>query len=231
MREKLRDYVEELFRDAPKTKQIVEIKEEIIQNTADRYDDLIREGKTPEAAFNIAVAGIGDVSELIGSVCGSQTKTAEDGSPRTGEPMYSKEEIRRADQRNGLLLAISVMLYILSVIPPILFGESEYSDTLVPCLMFLMIAVATGIMIYRGKTKLHYTKSDDTVVENFKEWNRSKEDRKALRKSISGALWLITLAFYFIISFSTQKWYITWLIFLISGAIENIIHACFDLKK
>ena len=54
MRDKLRGYVEALFEDAPKTKQIIEMQEEIIQNTTDRYDDLIREGKTSEAAFNIA---------------------------------------------------------------------------------------------------------------------------------------------------------------------------------
>lgn len=50
MNEKLRAYVEELFKNAPKTKQTVEIKEEILQNTIDRYNDLIKEGRSPEAA-------------------------------------------------------------------------------------------------------------------------------------------------------------------------------------
>ena len=73
MHDKLREYVEMLFKGAPAAKQITEIKEEIIQNTIDRYDDLVRAGKTPESAFHIAVSGIGDVSELIGSVCGGTT--------------------------------------------------------------------------------------------------------------------------------------------------------------
>ncbi|MFR1518008.1 MAG: permease prefix domain 1-containing protein [Clostridia bacterium] len=226
MRDKLREYVEELFKDAPKTKQIVEIKEEILQNTTDRYDDLIREGKTPEAAFNIAVAGIGDISELIGSVCGP---SGEGTAP--GQPLYTKEEIRKDNERSGILLAISVMLYILSVIPIILLSGSKYEDTLGVCIMFIMVAAATGIIIYRSKTKLHYTKTEDTVVENFKEWNHEKDERKALRKSIETALWCITLVLYFVISFSTGKWYITWLIFVVAGAVENIIRACFDIKK
>lgn len=231
MRDKLRAYVENLFRDAPNTKQIVEIKEEIIQNTEERYDDLIREGKTPEAAYNIAIAGIGDVSELIRNVCSSTAADPGTTYAAPGQPFYTKEEIERDNKKSGILLSISVMLYILSVLPPIFFSNSHLEDTVGIGLMFLMIAVATGIIIYRSKTKLRYIKSDDTVVENFKEWNREKEERKTLRKSIESAMWCITLVIYFVISFSTGKWYITWVIFLVAGAVESIIRAIFDLKK
>lgn len=51
MHDKLREYVEMLFKGAPAAKQITEIKEEIIQNTIDRYDDLVRAGKTPGKRF------------------------------------------------------------------------------------------------------------------------------------------------------------------------------------
>lgn len=37
MEPKLRDYVENLFAHAPRTKQSYELKEEIIRNTIDRY--------------------------------------------------------------------------------------------------------------------------------------------------------------------------------------------------
>ena len=53
MNEKLREHIEELFKNAPQTRQAVEIKEEILQNTIDRYNDLKAEGKSDEAAYNI----------------------------------------------------------------------------------------------------------------------------------------------------------------------------------
>ena len=227
MRDKLRGYVEALFEDAPKTKQIIEMQEEIIQNTTDRYDDLIREGKTSEAAFNIAVAGIGDISELLVSLGG----TGAEQNAASIQPVYTKYEIQKDNQRSGILLAIAVMLYILSVLPVILLSNTKYVDTIGVCIMFVMVAIATGIIIYRSKTRLHYTKTDDTVVENFKEWKHEKDERKALRKSIETALWCMTFVLYFVISFSTGKWYITWVIFLVAGAVENINRACFDLKK
>ena len=65
MNEKLREHIEKLFKNAPQTRQAVEIKEEILQNTIDRYNDLKAEGKSDEAAYNIAIAGIGDVDHLI----------------------------------------------------------------------------------------------------------------------------------------------------------------------
>ena len=50
-------------------------------------------------------------------------------------------------------------------------------------------------------------------------------------KSLSSALWTLTLAVYFILSFSTHAWHITWVIFLIATAAEQLLKACFDLKK
>ena len=67
MDEKLRSHVEALFENAPPTMKTVEIKEETLQNTMDRYYDLLAEGKDEQAAFNIAIAGIGDVEELLRS--------------------------------------------------------------------------------------------------------------------------------------------------------------------
>ena len=49
-------------------------------------------------------------------------------------------------------------------------------------------------------------------------------------KSINALISTLCLVFYFIISFATMAWYITWVIFPLSAAIQNIVKACFDLK-
>ena len=58
MRDKLKTYIDYLFAGAPQTAATAETKAEILQNTLDKYDDLIAEGKTPEAAYSLAVSGI-----------------------------------------------------------------------------------------------------------------------------------------------------------------------------
>ena len=45
MKERLRVYVQGLFRGAALTIQNAELKEEILQNTLEHYDDLLAEGK------------------------------------------------------------------------------------------------------------------------------------------------------------------------------------------
>ena len=65
MEDKLRRYVDGLFEEATPSRKTVELKEEMIQNLEDKYNDLLKDGKTPEAAFNIVIAGIGDVSALL----------------------------------------------------------------------------------------------------------------------------------------------------------------------
>ena len=47
-------------------------------------------------------------------------------------------------------------------------------------------------------------------------------------KSLSGA---VTLAVYLLLSFWSQAWHITWLVFPISAAIDGIVRAIFDLKE
>ena len=62
MRDQLIHYVDLLFAGAP---DAGDIKQEILQNTLDRYDDLIGQGKTPEAAYRLAISGIGDINEIL----------------------------------------------------------------------------------------------------------------------------------------------------------------------
>lgn len=221
MEDKLRAYMDHLFREVPQTKKAVEIKEEILQNLVDKYHDLIAEGKSEEAAYNIAVASVGDLSELLDSLKEDKVET---------NPQMTMEYMTWKKKSAGRV-TIAVMLYILCVVPIILLSELGGPEVLGVCLMFCFIAVATGILIYNNMTKPTYPKMDDTIMEDFKEWKSQNDAEKQARKSITGAMWGIITALYFVISFSTGAWYITWVIFLIGGALESIVKAIFDLKK
>jgi len=213
MNDRLRRYIDILFEDAPQTKKTVELKEEILQNITDKYNDLLSEGKTEEAAYNIAVASVGEVGELIDSLKNSSIERI---NP-------SQDEIEKSKHRSALIVSISVAMYIISVIPPIIF-----SGNVGPILMFLIIAIATGLLIYNNMTKTKYVKIDDTIVEEFKEWKESKENREF--SAISSAIWSLATVVYIIVSFLTGAWHITWVIFLIATAITSITKAIFDLR-
>lgn len=216
MQDKLRQYIDALFADAPQNKKTIELKEEMLQNLTDKYNDLLAEGKTEDAAYNLAVASVGDISELI--------EQLREHTQQQTMPIAAMERERR---RSAILVSVAVALYILSVIPPILTRDA----VLGPVMMFIMIALATALIIYNGMTRVKYTKVDDTVVEEFKEWQSSSSNKRQAFRAISSALWALTVVVYVLVSFGSGMWHITWVIFLIAAAINAVIKAIFDLKR
>ena len=219
MEDALRRYIDVLFEGATPTKKAVELKEEMIQNLEDKYRDLVAGGKTPEAAFNIAVAGVGDISTLL-------EELENDFMPDT-----EKLEARR--RKSAMITAIAVMMYILSVLPLIIMQELgvRHSETIGIAILFVVAATATGLLIYNNMTKPKHYKKDDTMVEEFLEWQAESSEDGKLRGAISGALWTLIVALYFIISFTTFAWHITWIIFILGAGAEAIINLIFTLKK
>ena len=65
MNEKIRKEVNTLFENAPNTKRANDLKDEIISNAEDKYDDLIKQGKKEAEALETVMKEIGDVDELI----------------------------------------------------------------------------------------------------------------------------------------------------------------------
>lgn len=215
MNYQLREYINTLFQEAPPTKKTVELKEEILQNLTDKYNDLIAEGKSEEAAYNIAVASIGDLSHLI-----NELKTQPE---LTEEQTKEVEEYRK---RKAIITATSVALYILCSVPVIAFGRTAGY-----VLMMVMIAAATGMLIYNNMTKPHYMKADDSMAEEFRAWRETSSDKRSVYRSLCLALWALTVVLYFLISFSFGHWHLTWLLFPLAGAINAILKAVFDLRK
>ena len=221
MEDKLRRYVDGLFARTVPTKKSVELKEEMLQNLHDKYDDLISEGKAPEAAYNIVIAGIGDVGVLI-----SELEVEAPDSPE-----YLEFEASR--RVSAMFTAIAVMGYILSVLPLIII--SMYSGTMAVRIglpiMFLMVAASTGLLVYNNMTKPKYVKGSATMVEEFRKWQSDAFDVKSLRRAISAALWTVLLALYFIVSFWSNSWHVTWIMFILGAAVEAVINIFFALKK
>ena len=206
MREQLIQYVNLLFAGMSDSD---DMRMEILQNTLDKYDDLVSQGKAPEAAFGLAISGIGNIQEILDS--NTQTPT-----PRASSPSPEEENPKRKKLR-----ALAIALYILCAIPVIIFSELGL-EILGLSITLVMVAIATYIIIITGK------KESDISDEEVKE--ASKPENK-LKKIIHTLLDVIMLAVYLIVSFLTKAWAITWLVFPIFACIEGLIDAIMDLKE
>ena len=209
MRDQLQQYVELLFAGAAGCE---DIKLEILQNTLDRYDDLIAEGKVPEAAYRLAITGIGDINEILGT------------TPQAERAYHSPAPMQNQDRDTPikkLLRAVAVGLYIICPMPLFILSDLGMS-TIGLCGTLAIVAVATVLIILGGK-------KSGKPEENEEEYTSNPQ--KELRKSILDLIWAVGLVGYFILSFMTSAWHITWLLFPIIGAVNGLAKAILDLKE
>lgn len=205
MREQLISYVELLFAGSSGCE---DMKQEILQNTLERYDDLIGQGKAPQAAYRLAIAGIGDISELLSPAAASAE------SPVAAAPAPSAPPRPGLSLPRRILRAIAVMLYILCPIP--LLVLAQFGMEMVGLSgMLAMIAVATAIFTLSGST------------------GRSKVQEAPadpLYKSIRALIATLSVIVYLALSIHSGAWYITWVIFPLAGALTGLFRAILDLK-
>ncbi len=227
MKSKIRVYVESLFDGALKTEQVVELREEILQNVIDKYDDLVADGRSEDEAYRIAVSGIGDINDLLRSM----------GSKSGEEGFNPYNDVNRANNVNGnsnvetgkgktAFLCTAVVLYILSIVPLIAADEligTDRAEGIAVCLMFVICAIATAFIIAYAASKPKRAATEKTKPV--------KEEANPVVKSINSAIWAVGVVVYFIVSFWTGAWFITWLIFCITDSVTEVVKAYFQMKE
>lgn len=212
MREQLANYVNLLFAGTTGTE---EIKQEILFNTLDRYDDLIAQGKTPEAAYRLAMTGIGDIDEIL-----AQERPVEP-QPKA-EPFTYSEPAAQPDpdeKEKKVRRAAAIAMYICCPVPLFILG-----DVLGLCLMLVLIAAATALMVMNGD------KDEQPAASTVNTSGRS-ESARSLIKTIKKFNTLISIIIFLVLSFVTRAWYITWMVFPLFSCINGLIAACIDLKE
>lgn len=212
MREQLEKYVELLFAGNPGSE---DMKHEILQNTLDKFDDYIAQGKSEEAAYRLAISGIGDISEILGNSGESTPSPAPTAAANTDyrgrpvTPMWKK-----------ILRAIAVFLFIVSLIPLFILSEVG-SGTLGLVGMFAIAAVGVALLIIAG--------GNDRTEKEEEEKHEDNSPGGKLKNAIGNVITVVGLLTYFAISFETGAWYITWLVFPIMAAARGLVDAIIDL--
>lgn len=103
MKEKLRKYVEDMVKDIPKTRSVVDLKEEIIGNMEERYDDLRAEGYGEQDAFDCTINAMGDIRSLF------EEENRENGSGK-GEPVMAGERPEKKKDHTVKILVLGAAL-------------------------------------------------------------------------------------------------------------------------
>lgn len=218
MNKRIKDFIEQLFAHTPSTTYVEELKEEMLMNLSEKYEDLLVEGKSKDEAYLIVTSSVGDIRELIS------------GLDESAVVITTKDlEIRR--RKSALITSISVAMYILC--GAVVIGMSLLEDILSNAsvigvvLIIPIVAIATGMLIFDNVTK------PDVLKEGRKYSQRTPDQKKRedIQEAITSILWIGTVAVYLAISFTMGAWAYSWIIFIISAAIQSILELIFKLKE
>lgn len=131
--------------------------------------------------------------------------------------VLTKEEVRR---KSAEVVSTSIFIYILAVAILIVAIPVLKVNPIVATALFLcMIAWATARIVK------HYM--------SIPKFEKSKEEKRQVQiiKQINSIVGTICAIIYFLVSFITMAWHITWVIFIIDGLICEIVKLFFMLNE
>lgn len=159
-------YVESIFDKLPPSREMLQLKNEMLANMEDKYNDLIAEGLSEHAAIGQVLAEFGDISEII-EAYNLDFEEAEQSDSNV--LTLSKDEAEAYffhRQKYALAIATGVFLCIISVaflfltltIQSLFFPTvSEDSISLIGVvLMLITIAIGVGLFIIFGMQESNY---------------------------------------------------------------------------
>jgi hypothetical protein len=222
MNEKIRNHIDTLFDKAPKTRKAFELKEELLANSEERYQDLVANGVAPEDAIKNVINSIGNVTELFRGLDEINENDREEWNA------YVKKAAMFKTVAAGIyLFSVVVVLFFLFIYQPF-----YYNSLMLGIVIAILIdIIPTCMLIYITNLAPKYKRSSDTVVEDFKEWSSKSQKSRSVKKLVIAVLWSAIVPFYFFVSFITMAWYATWILFFVALCIHAIIELIFQLKE
>lgn len=227
---RIRKYMDQLFDSAPVNRRTVELKEELIANALEKYNDLTLRGYGEDEAFQLVIGSIGDVGQLFADL----------GTDDDYSLTYYLQWAREAQEKKAVLTAISVGLFLLAAVVLVvsfllywynmkfIYIHGQNMNLLGIGLALLLCVVPVSLLVYARKIQPPMELADYTVSQAAISRETRKQRRKRFKQikgSLEGLMWLLIVIFYFLVSFATHAWYITWIVFLGGAAVECLLDA------
>lgn len=145
------------------------------------------------------------------------------------EPIEKEEnkEIIDTDEKNynnkitkkrAFLLSLGIFLYFASIVFIIFFEQMDVNEIVGVSGFLLICGIATSLIVYQGVV---YSKKEKKLL--------SEEPKQKELKIVTETVATIFLVIYLLLSFTTMAWHITWIIWIIYAAVENIIKLLYEL--
>lgn len=173
--ETIKNYLDNIFSTLPKSKEIQNLKCDLLCNMEDKYNELKSEGKTENEAIGIVISEFGNIDELIDEL---GINIPSDINPEIhNEHIIEIEEAHNyldTIKHTSFLVSIGVSLCIIGASILILLAQmfedkvilknisDEISASIIIAPLLILVAIAVGMFIYSGSKTTKYK-----FIENY----------------------------------------------------------------
>lgn len=158
--ETIKNYLEAMFANMPNNEAVIRAKNELLQMMEDKYNELISEGQTENAAVGAVISDFGNLDELAEDLGIMEEVTINNKEleeyPRETVTLADAKEYIVSKKKKGFLKGLGVFLCITCVVFPII-GDAINMDGLGVLGMFLSLGVAIAIFMM---TKMNKNQTD-----------------------------------------------------------------------
>lgn len=168
----IKNYVESVFVNLPRTSEMLQLKEDMLINMEDKYLQLKAEGKSENEAIGTVLSEFGNIDEIIEEY-NLETEQVDKHSVQLSENQV--EEFLQHRTKYGMAIATGVALCILAPAMMLLFREvanlftassasMDRIDLLSIIPLFFFIAIAVGLFIIFGLKEEQYDLDKKVVI-------------------------------------------------------------------
>ncbi|MCD8356914.1 MAG: permease prefix domain 1-containing protein [Clostridia bacterium] len=217
----IRNYINAMFSSLPKTPEILRLQAEMLENLEDRYNDLLREGKSENEAVGIILASIGSAEDLKAELGISEDEPP--AQPLEDHSVFLAE--RAAFHRTfAIAMAFGVVLCICAVIAGAVCDSFTHNDGITSIAFFGPVAIAVAIFVYFGIREDWYNERYKEIQQPLFE-PEPKSEKMTLSSVVASILFPLAVILYLCIGFLYGLWHPGWIIFpfcaIIVGAVDS----------
>lgn len=157
--ETIKNYLDNMFANLPKTNQMLKLKNDLLLNMEEKYNELKNDEKSENEAIGIVISEFGNIDELINEL-GIKYETEGDILPTITQA--EAESFMAAKKEMGLLVGIgaslcvtgaAALILITTLIDDRIIGKRisvNFSDMLGLIALFILVVPAVALFIYSG---------------------------------------------------------------------------------
>lgn len=178
----IKNYVETMFINLPETPEMLQLKTDILANMEDKYEELLAEGMSENAAIGQVISEFGNIEEVLEefNINDSQDTVPQEGLPTID--FHEVEKIIAAKRGVGLKVGLGVMACCAGV-GILVASNANGNQGLGLAGLFLMAAVGVALFILGGFQNSKYEYLEKSFVMTGGTRREVEKMKQAFEKS------------------------------------------------